>query len=79
MQTRALTVQMDLPGVIKGCTYTAPTVLLGKQHLTFPTKQSKLFKYFILIVNPRRMRTRVTVVVLCVCLSVCLSVCLLPH
>ena len=27
-----------------------------------------------IIINPRRMRRRVTVVVLCVCLSVCLSV-----
>ena len=29
----------------------------------------------VIVINPRRMRRRVTVVVLCVCLSVCLSVC----
>ena len=36
------------------------------------------FKPFMadVLVNPRRMRRRVTVVVLCVCVSVCLSVCL---
>ena len=28
------------------------------------------------LINPQRMRCRVTVVILCVCVSVCLSVCL---
>ena len=37
-------------------------------------KLVRFWSHLLMVINPRRMRRRVTVVVLCVCLSVCLSV-----